>query len=86
MQRIASSLGIAAIATIAEDRVLAHLPHGPAATAAVKSAAALGFDQALLVTAGMSMLGLGATTLLVALSVFGVLGLALTVVIAFNIV
>jgi len=107
-QRVASSLGIAVVATIAEDRVLAHLPHGPAAPAIVKSAAAVGFDQALLVTAGMSMLGLGATmllrrplpdgpgsahpplahslrVLLVALSVFGVLGLVLSVVIAFNI-
>jgi EmrB/QacA subfamily drug resistance transporter len=63
-QRVASSLGIAVIATIAEDRVLAHLPHGPAASAIVKSAAAVGFDQALLVTAGMSMLGLGVTMLL----------------------
>jgi len=107
-QRVASSLGIAVIATIAEDRVLAHLPHGPAAPAFVKSAAAVGFDQALLVTAGMSMLGLGATMLLrrplpggpgsahpplasslrvlmVALSGFGVLGLLLTIVVAFNI-
>jgi EmrB/QacA subfamily drug resistance transporter len=109
MQRVASSLGIAAVATIAEDRVLAHLPRGAAAPAIVNSAAAVGFDQALLVTAGMSMLGLGATmllrrplaegpggahpplapslrVLLVALSVFGVLGLVLSIVIAFNIV
>jgi EmrB/QacA subfamily drug resistance transporter len=107
-QRMASSLGIAVVATIAEDRVLAHLPHGPVPPGAFKSAAALGFDQALLVTAGLSMLALGATmllrrplpegpgsahprlepplrVLLIALSVFGVLGLVLSVVVAFNI-
>jgi EmrB/QacA subfamily drug resistance transporter len=107
-QRMASSLGIAVVATIAEDRVLAHLPHGRVPPDAFKSAAALGFDQALLVTAGLSMLALGATMLLrrplpegpgsahpplepslrflmIALSVLGVLGLLLSVVIAFDI-
>lgn len=108
-QRMASSLGIAVIATIAEDRVLAHLPHGRVPAAVARQAAATGFDQALLVTAGLSMVGLGATMLLrrplesgpgsahpplaprmralaVALTVFGVLGLLLSVVLAFNLV
>jgi EmrB/QacA subfamily drug resistance transporter len=107
-QRMASSLGIAVIATVAEDRVLAHLPHGRVPPAVVKQAMATGFDQALLVTAGLSMLGLGATmllrrplaagpgsahpslpsrlrTLAVALTVFGALGLLLSVVLAFNV-
>ncbi len=108
-QRMATSVGIAVIATIAEDRVLAHLPHGRVPPAVVKQAVATGFDQALLVTAGLSMVGLGATMLLrrplpggpgsahpplprrlralaVALAVFGVLGLLLSLVLAFNLV
>ena len=106
-QRMASSLGIAVVATIAEDRVVAHLPHGAAPAAVVRQAVATGFDQALLFTAGLSMVGLGATMLLrrplpdgagashpalsprlrglaIALTAFGILGLATTVVLAFN--
>ncbi len=64
IQRMSSSLGIAAIATIAEDRVNANLPHARVAAAAIKQAVATGFDQALLVTAGLSMLALPATMLL----------------------
>ncbi len=107
-QRMASSLGIAVIATIAADRVAAQLAHPlPLHMGAEKSAIALGFDQALLVTGGMSMVALGATMLLrrplpdgpgsahprlaaplrhlaFVLSVFGLLGLGLSIVLGFN--
>ncbi|HEX6350528.1 MAG TPA: MDR family MFS transporter [Candidatus Dormibacteraeota bacterium] len=114
-QRMASSLGIAVIATITADRVAAHLPAvspqmliGEGAKRhIVQQAVAQGFDQALLVTGGMSMVALGATMLLrrplasgpgsahpplaaplrrlaVVLSVFGLLGLALSIVLGFN--
>ena len=105
-QRMASSLGIAVIATITADRVAAQLAH-PIFHEGVKGAIARGFDEALLVTGGMSMVALGATMLLrrplpggpgsahpalaaplrrlaVALSVFGVLGLALSIVLGFD--
>lgn len=106
MQRMASSLGVAVIATIAADRVSAHLPHARVAASVVQHAVARGFDDALLVTAGMTMLGLPATMLLrrplplgvrshptiplryralaVVLGLIAVLGLALTVLIAFE--
>ena len=105
-QRMASSLGIAVIATITADRVAAQLAH-PIFHEGVKGAIARGFDEALLVTGGMSMVALGATMLLrrplpggpgsahpalaaplrrlaVALSVFGMLGLALSIVLGFD--
>jgi len=105
-QRMASSLGIAVLATITADRVAANL-HPVMTHEAVPAAIARGFDQALLFTAGMSMVVLGATMLLrrplaegpgsahpplpgslrfllVALSVFGLLGLALSLVLAFD--
>ena len=105
-QRMASSLGIAVIATITADRVAAQLAH-PILHEGVNGAIARGFDEALLVTGGMSMVALGATMLLrrplpggpgsahpalaaplrrlaVALSVFGMLGLALSIVLGFD--
>ncbi len=64
LQRMASSFGVAVIATIAADRINAHLPHARVAAAVVRHAVAHGFDDALLVTTGMTMLGLPATMLL----------------------
>lgn len=64
LQRMGSSLGVALIATITADRVAAHLPRAPAGHAAVRHAVALGFDNALLVTAGLTLLALPATMLL----------------------
>lgn len=64
LQRMASSLGVAIIATVAADRVNTHLPHARLTAAVARHAVAHGFDDALLVTAGMTMLGLPATMLL----------------------
>lgn len=64
LQRMASSLGIALVATIVADRVGAHMPHGRVPLAAVRESAALGFDNALLVTTGLTLLALPATVLL----------------------
>jgi hypothetical protein len=64
IQRMASSLGVAVVATVAADRVSAHLPHGQVAASVVRGAIARGFDDALLVTVGLTMLALPATMLL----------------------
>ena len=64
MQRMASSLGVAVVATIVADRVAAHAPHARVAPALLQHAVARGFDDGLLVTAGLTMLSLPATVLL----------------------
>jgi hypothetical protein len=75
VQRIASSFGIAVLATIVEARIAAHLPgsHGLAAgghaaasviPAAVRSAAAKGFDDTFWLAAGVAALALPASLLL----------------------
>jgi hypothetical protein len=64
LQRMSSSLGVAAVASIAADRVAAHAPHAQVAAGVARAAAARGFDDALLMTAGLSMLGLPAAILL----------------------
>ena len=64
IQRMASSLGVAVVATIATDRVSAHLPHTRVAASVVRSSIAWGFDDALLITVGLTMLALPATMLL----------------------
>jgi EmrB/QacA subfamily drug resistance transporter len=64
MQRMASSLGVALVASVAADRVAAHTPHVHVAAAVARAAAARGFDDALLLTVGLSMLGLPAAILL----------------------
>jgi EmrB/QacA subfamily drug resistance transporter len=108
MQRMASSLGVAVIATVIAERVNFHLGHGSGPGAVATHAIAHGFDDALLVTTGITMLGLPATLLLrralpagehmhpripgpyrllaLALSVVALLGLLLTVVVAFSVV
>ena len=106
LQRMASSLGVALVATVAADRVAAHLPHARASAAVLRHATALGFDNALLVTSGLTMLALPATMLLrrplpagatehppitaahrrlaVLLAALGLLGLAVTALVAFG--
>ncbi len=64
IQRMASSLGVAMITTVISGRVAFHLAHAPAPAAAAKHAIAHGFDDALLFTTGITMLGLPATLLL----------------------
>ncbi len=64
IQRMASSVGVALVATIAADRVAAHLPHSRAAAGAIRQSLAQGFDDALLVTVGLTMLGFPAAVLL----------------------
>ena len=64
LQRMASSLGVAVIATVVADRVNVYLPHARTSAAVVSHAVAHGFDDALLITAGITMLGLPATMLL----------------------
>ena len=75
LQRIASSFGIAVLATIVEARIAAHLPpghglgggaHAAASTipAAIRGAAAKGFDDTFWLAAGVAALALPATMLL----------------------
>lgn len=64
IQRMASSLGVAVMATIAADRVAAHLPHARVALSVVRQSVGRGFDDAFLVTVGLTMLGLPAAMLL----------------------
>jgi EmrB/QacA subfamily drug resistance transporter len=75
LQRIASSFGIAILATIVEGRIQAHLPSPPALAAGARlghsavqqmlaNASASGFDDAFWIAAGIAALGLPATMLL----------------------
>jgi EmrB/QacA subfamily drug resistance transporter len=75
LQRLASSFGIAVLATIVEARIVAHLPAGhglaggghaavSAFPAAVRGAAARGFDDTFWIAAGFAALALPATLLL----------------------
>jgi len=75
LQRVASSFGIALLATIVEGRIKAHLPVHPAAVAgahlsqsaiaaAARAAAAKGFDDTFWVAAGIAGLALPASLLL----------------------
>jgi EmrB/QacA subfamily drug resistance transporter len=108
VQRMAASLGVAVIATVAAERVNVYMAHAGGPTSVFQHAVAQGFDDALLVTAGMTMLGMPAAVLLrralpigamqhtrlldryrvlsVGLGAFAVVGLALTIVIAFRLV
>jgi EmrB/QacA subfamily drug resistance transporter len=64
MQRMASSLGVAVTATVIAERVNFHLAHAAASASLASHAVAHGFDDALLVTTGITMLGLPVTILL----------------------